>query len=232
MIDSKRVIAVIPARGGSKGLPRKNVLDVGGKPMLAWSVEAARRSRYVDRVVLTTDDQEIAEIGKRYGADVPFIRPAELARDDSLIDGVLIHTLDSVAESYDYIVLLEPTTPLRNAEDIDACISLCNQKGAPACISISEPPHSPYWMVTRQGDATVGLLLGDSLLSSRRQDLPKAYIINGGVYVADTFWYRKKRTFLAPETLGYVMPPERSYDVDLQLDLQTVNMILARHQNG
>lgn len=231
MIDGKTVLAVIPARGGSKGLPRKNVLEVGGKPMIVHSLETARRARYVDRTVLSTDDAEIAEVARRFGGDVPFMRPAELARDESPIDRALIHALDQMEQPYDYLVLLEPTTPLRTAADIDACIALCRARNAPACISVSEPPHSPYWTVTLQSDDTVKLLFGDSLLSARRQELPKAYMINGGVYVARVDWYREHRTFLSPQTLGYVMPPERSYDVDSRLDLMTVNMLLAGFQS-
>jgi N-acylneuraminate cytidylyltransferase len=228
MINGKAVLAIIPARGGSKGLPRKNVLDVGGKPMIAWSVESAKRSRYVDRVVLSTDDMEIAAIARRYGCDVPFMRPPEFARDDSLIDAAVIHTLDHLDRQYDYFVLLEPTTPLRTGGDIDACIELCLSRHAPVCISISEPPHSPYWAVTLENGERVKLVFDGALVASRRQELATTYMINGGVYVADTAWYRQHKTFLADETVAYVMPPERSFDIDSMLDLVAVNAILEK----
>lgn len=228
MIDGRTVLAIIPARGGSKGLPRKNVLDVAGKPMVAWSVESAKASRYVDRVVLSTDDVEIAEVARRYGCDVPFMRPPELARDESLVDAAVIHALDHLDHQYDYLVLLEPTTPLRTGADIDACLELCVSRGAPVCISVSEPPQSPYWAVTIDTGGRVKFLFDGVLVTSRRQELARTYRINGGVYVADTAWYRRHKTFFSDETVGYVMPPERSFDIDSKLDLITVNAMLDK----
>src|SRR3990167_8107255 len=136
MIDGKKVLAVITARGGSKGLPRKNILEVGGRPMLAWSVDAAEKSSLLDRTILSSDDDEIIRVGREWGCDVPFKRPLELAHDETSTEHALIHALDHLEETYDYIVLLQPTSPLREAQDIDNCITTCRRRGVPACVSV------------------------------------------------------------------------------------------------
>ncbi len=227
MIDGKTVLGIIPARGGSKGLPRKNLLEVGDKPMLAWGIEAAAKSRYIDRTVISTDSDEIAAVARRFGGDVPFLRPAALAQDDSPIDLAILHALDTLGGNFDYFVMMEPTVPLKTTEDIDGCIALCLARRAPACVAISEPPQPPYWMVTTDSEARIGLLLGREMLARRRQELPKAYTITGAAYVARTEWYRRTRTFMDPATVGYVTPPERSVDIDTQLDLLVVNSLLC-----
>ncbi len=227
MIEGKTLLGIIPARGGSKGVPRKNLREVGGRPMIAWGIEAAARSRYLDRTVVSTEDAEIAEVARRHGGDVPLMRPAELARDDSPLEPAILHMLDSLPDSYDYLVLMEPTVPLKSAEDIDGCISLCLARDAPACVAVSEPPQPPHWMVTLDARQRIEFVLGTETLSLRRQELPKAYTVSGAAYVARTEFYRAKRTFFDARTVGYVTPPWRSWDVDTELDLAVVNAILA-----
>src|SRR5262249_46947636 len=125
MIGSSRVLAIITARGGSKGLPGKNIIDLGGKPLLAWSIEAAHRARHVDRLILSSEDDDIIAVAKKFGCEVPFRRPREFATDAAMIDPVLTHALDHLDEAFDYLVLLQPTSPLRTAADIDGPIKLC-----------------------------------------------------------------------------------------------------------
>lgn len=228
MIDGKSILAVIAARGGSKGLPRKNVLDVGGKPMVAWSVEAAKQSRYIDRLVLSSDDDEIIAVARDHGCEVPFGRPPELAEDDSSIYHALFHATDNLDQVYDYIVLLQATSPLRVAADIDGCIEQCINNNAPACVSIVSPAKSPYWSFRLDDEDCLEPLLPPPASTNRRQTLPPAYAVNGAVYVARIDWLREHGNFIVDgETRGYVMPDDRSLDVDTALDLTFVRAVIA-----
>src|SRR5262245_50403921 len=146
MIDSQKILALITARGGSKGLPRKNVLDLAGKPLLAWSVEAARASRYIDRLILSSDDDEIMDVAKQYGCEVPFRRPKDLATDGAPTSPAVVHALDAIGEAFDYVVVLQPTSPLRTAADIDGAIELCHVRRASTCVSMTETSKPSEWM--------------------------------------------------------------------------------------
>lgn len=218
MINGQRVLAVIPARGGSKGVPRKNVRKVGNKPLLAWSIEAARGSRYIDRVVLSSEDAEIMAVAEAWGCEVPFARPADLARDETSGVEPILHAIEALP-GYDFIVVLQPTSPLRTAEDIDGCLALCYEREAGACVSVTEVEHPPYWMFLM--DQTSGLqpLFPLAERPTRRQDAPSIYRLNGAVYVARTSWLQAERSFITSETLGYSMPVERSIDIDTEHDL-------------
>jgi N-acylneuraminate cytidylyltransferase len=136
MIEGQSVLAVIPARGGSKGVPRKNLRDVAGRPLIAWTIAAARGSSHIDRLVLSSDDEEIMETARRHGCDVPFRRPAELATDEADSMAVVMHAVETLAERYDYVVLLQPTSPLRASADIDGAIATCLRHMAPSCVTV------------------------------------------------------------------------------------------------
>ncbi len=223
MIARRSVLAIIPARGGSKGVSRKNVRLAGGKPLIAWTIEAARQSRFIDRLILSSDDAEIIRVATEWGCEVPFVRPAELARDETPGIAPVMHALQTLP-GYDLVVLLQPTSPLRSTEDIDACIAACAEGKTPACVSIVEAEESPYWMYTLQLGGKMHPLLPSVDVITRRQDLPKAYLLNGAVYVADSAWLLCNGSFLSAETLGYVMPRERSLDIDTELDLKLLNL--------
>lgn len=225
MIQDKKVLAVIAARGGSKGLRRKNLRETGGKPLIAWSIEAGRGSRYIDRLVLSSDDDEIMAVAREWECDVPFRRPDGLAGDEARIEDALIHALVTIGDDFDYLVLLQATSPLRTSGDIDACLERCLETGAPAMISVSEAGKSPFWMYGLDADGRMQPLLEGRY--SRRQDLPTAYAVNGAVYVAETGWFRRNSTFVSDETRAYVMPAERSVDVDAEIDMLTVEAILS-----
>jgi CMP-N,N'-diacetyllegionaminic acid synthase len=226
MIKESSVLAVIPARGGSKGLPRKNILDLAGKPLIAWTVEAAGSSSYIDRLILSSDDTEIAQVAKQWGCDVPFMRPAALAGDQSTSIDVALHALDSVAERYDYIVWLQPTTPLRLGLDIDAAIKICEEKSAPSCVSVVDAGKSPYWMYSIEGGGALQPIMSRDLSSCQRQELPTAYTLNGAVYVTRTDWLREYGKFMNGGTYSHIMPPERSVDIDSELDFKIAGMLL------
>jgi CMP-N,N'-diacetyllegionaminic acid synthase len=227
MIKEHSVLAVITARGGSKGLPRKNVLDAAGKPMVAWSIEAAHGSRFIDRAILSSEDPEIMEIATKAGCEVPFTRPPELALDDSSIYDVLFHAIDSLDQRYDFCVLLQATSPLRVSIDIDACIELCLDSGAPACVSVSQSPKHPSLYFDLVANGRLCAHAGRPDNTERRQNLPAAYALNGAVYVARPSWLREQRSFIGEQTRGHVMPLERSLDVDSALDLTLVRALLA-----
>lgn len=223
MYLGKTILGLIAARGGSKGLPRKNVLPVCGRPLIGWTIDAATQSSLLDRVVLSSDDAEIIDVAAELGCEVPYRRDAALASDTATSIDVVIDCLQRLS-GYDYVVLLQPTSPLRSAEDIDAAIRHCLDNSAPACVSLSEAQESPYWMyLLTEGGAVCPLLDGSY---SRRQDLPPVYVLNGAVYVAQAHWLLESHSFLSAETVGYVMPSERSLDIDTAADFDLLKTLL------
>lgn len=216
---SNQVLALIPARGGSKGLPRKNVLIAGGKPLLAWTVDEAISAECVDRVVLSSDDHEIMDAARAAGCEVPFCRPAHLASDVSTSIDVVLHALDQLP-AYEYVVLLQPTSPMRIAADIDSAFELMLQSGAPSCVSVCEADQSPYWMYRVEVCNKLQRLLSEVDGITRRQDLPPVYVLNGAIYIARTDWLRENKSFISEVTVAYVMPKERSLDIDTAQDFE------------
>ena len=227
MIDGKRVLGLIPARGGSKGLPRKNVLPLAGKPLLAWTIEAARAAATLDRVVISTDDDEIAHVAESFGCDVPFRRPAHLAADDTPGIAPVLHALDEL-DGFDLVVLLQPTSPLRTAEDINAAVRLCVSRGAPSCVSVVPVEKPPQWMYAMGEGALLHSFLAGEEGLARRQDVAPLFALNGAVYVADVENLRRTRSFVTDSTVGYVMPSERSVDIDSLLDFRWCELLLAQ----
>ncbi|MCL6479846.1 MAG: acylneuraminate cytidylyltransferase family protein [Peptococcaceae bacterium] len=227
MIDGKSVLAVIPARGGSKGVPRKNVRMVAGKPLIAWTIEEARKSLYIDRLVLSSEDEEIIAVAGSWGCEAPFVRPPELARDDTPGIEPVLHAIKSIP-GYDYVVVLQPTSPMRTAGDIDGCIKQCARQGTGACVSVTEPDKSPYWMYVLDAGKRMKPLINTDINISRRQDLPKVFVLNGAVYVAGCDWLLKTRTFLHEETTAFPMDKLNSIDIDSELDIKICDMLLSK----
>jgi N-acylneuraminate cytidylyltransferase len=219
MISGRKVLAVIPARGQSKGVPRKNLRMVGGKPLIVWTIDAAKRSRYIDRLILSSEDAEIIFVATQFGCEAPFVRPVELAQDDTPGIDPVLHAIEETP-GYDYVVLLQPTSPLRTTEDIDGCIEHCVIQDAEACVSLSEVVQHPRWMYTLGENGRLAPLISDGRVYARRQDLPPVFILNGAVYVSECNWLRLQQTFLSDRTVGYVMPQERSLDIDQEIDLK------------
>lgn len=217
MIANKRVLAIIPARGGSKGVYRKNIRFLDGKPLIAWTIEVARQSKYIDRLILSSEDEEIIKIAKSYNCDVPFVRPRYLAQDTTPGIAPILHALEQLS-GYDLIVLLQPTSPFRNVSDIDKSIEKLFEMQSPACVSVTETNLSPQWMYKVDEKEKLKQLIKQDELIERRQELPKTYILNGAVYVAETEWLKEKQSFLTNQTIAFVMPKERSYDIDTEED--------------
>jgi len=231
VIEGKTVLAIIPARGGSKGVPRKNIRMVAGKPLMVWTIEEAKKSKYIDRLILSSDDAEIIAVAREWGCEVPFVRPAELAQDDTPGIQPVFHAVRALP-GYDYVVLLQPTSPLRTCDDIDRCIELCLAKGAFSCVSVVEPDKSPYWMFTGDSDGKIRPFLGDSQMIARRQDLPQVYALNGAVYVAEYQALLERETFITDNTVFHLMAKHASIDIDTEIDLVISEILLEKSKNS
>lgn len=225
MKQKPSILAVITARGGSKGVPGKNIKIAGGKPLIAWVIEAAKGASLIDRLILSSDDADIIGVAEEWGCEAPFVRPAALARDESLTIDVVLHTLDMIS-GYDYVVLLQPTSPLTKSEHIDGCIRQCIELRAKTLVSVCEVAKSPYWMFKKDETNRLTPFLGQEYLNKRRQDLPKAYIPTGAVYVAATDWLRENRSFYTEETSGYLVPRQYALDIDTTMDFLVFETLL------
>lgn len=227
MINGKKIIAIIPARGGSKRLPRKNVLPLNGKPLIAWSIDAALESKYVDKVIVSTDCHEIAKISTEYGASVPFMRPESIAGDTATTNSVILHALEQYSNEYDIAVILQPTSPLRIFSDIDNALEMLLSKNADGVVSVCECEHSPLWSNSLPSDGNMGAFIREDIKGKRSQDLPNYYRLNGAVYTFTT------TALIANQGINYTdsvfsieMPTLRSVDIDHELDFKLAEVIL------
>lgn len=220
MFGKQKILALIPARGGSKGIKDKNIIPLAGKPLIAYSIEAAKKSKYIDSIVVTTDSERIAEVAKRYGARVPFLRPDELAADTSkTIDAVLhaIRTLKSMGENYDTLVLLQPTQPLRTTDDIDKAIELYYENVENGLVSISPVDDSPLLIRSIDEDGKLINLLSQNS-TCRRQDMPNYYKVNGCIYINKIDELNENTSF-NDNKVPFIMDKEHSIDIDEMSDL-------------
>lgn len=233
MYKGNRIVCIIPARGGSKGLKGKNIKDLLGKPLIAYSIEQARESKYIDRIIVSTDSLEISDIAKLYGADVPFIRPEELATDNSNTIDVLLHAVDWLEKNekylFDILVLLHATTPLRSVEDINNCIELLVEKNADNVFSVMEAHRNPYFNMVEVGDDGIVTLVkkGDY---TTRQSAPKVYDMNASIYVWWKDVLKDERKIFLKKSHIYVMPKERSIDIDDDLDFKIAEFLCMNRQ--
>jgi N-acylneuraminate cytidylyltransferase len=223
MIRDLKVLAVVAARGGSRRVPGKNLRKIGGRPLIAWTIEHGRASRLVDQLVVSTDDEEIMRAARDAGAEVPFKRPAALATDDTPGIDPVLHALEQLP-GFDIAVLLQPTSPLRAPEDIDACIERCAATGVQACVSVAPMAKPLEW----------AYYVGASGKMTPVADRPgaEAYVLNGAVYAARVPWLKESRTFLAPQTVAYKMPRERSLDIDTEEDFALLDATINRGRRG
>ncbi len=227
-------LAIIPARGGSKGIPHKNIKTLSGKPLIAWAVEAAFKSHVLNRILVSTDDKAIAETAVRLKAEVPFLRPAELARDETPTLPVLQHAVAWLESNEKYtpsvIVTLQPTSPLHRPEHIQEALDLLERTGADSVVSVCLAEHSPYWMKRLEGDR-VYPFLKNSFEESRRQDLPLVYRPNGAIYVTRYDVLMKQNRILGEDTRAIVMDAESSVDIDTPLDFKMAELLLREREN-
>jgi N-acylneuraminate cytidylyltransferase/CMP-N,N'-diacetyllegionaminic acid synthase len=234
MLKKMSILAVIPARGGSKGIPGKNIKKLSGKPLIAYTIEQARASKYIDRIVVSTDDDAIANVARRYGAEVPFMRPKSLARDTSGMMGVLIHALTWAEQRenrfYDMVVLLQPTSPLRTADDIDKCVKLLANGSSGNVFAVTEPSTNPYYAIVEK-DARGNIRKMKKGAFVTRQSAPQVFAINGAVYVWRTSLFRKRPAVVLPNSTLYFMPKSRSIDIDDDIDLKLAELLLREKRS-
>ena len=221
-----RVLGLIGARGGSKGVHRKNLRSLGGTPLVGWAIDAGLAARTVDRVVVTTDDAEIVEVARAHGADVPFLRPAALATDTSLQIDAIVHavrTLEEQGDAYDAVALLQPTVPLRSAADIDATVELLETSDADSAITVAEVDayHPLTYYMKDEHDVLTPLLDSDPA-GVLRQDFPRCYWRTGAVYATRCSVVLDERSLYGQRTVGHVMPLERSFNIDTEFDWDLV----------
>ena len=212
------LLALIPARGGSKGIPRKNIRSFCGKPLLQWSIDVALAAPSVDRIVVSTDDAEIATLARAGGAEVPFVRPFDLASDTASGIVPVLHALEQLPEVTD-VLLLQPTSPMRRVADVEAAIAMHRKASSFAVVSVTQCNKHPAWMFGLSPNQILQPLSTRSD-SSCRQQMPSTYVLNGAIYLASRSFLERELGFLTPETLGYVMAPEQSVDIDTLLDWQ------------
>ena len=218
-----RILGLIPARGGSKGVPRKNIKPLAGKPLLAYTAEVALKVPSLSSVILSTDDPEIAEIGKQLGLNVPFLRPSELAEDTTPTLPVVQHALNyltTVGEEFDAVCLLQPTNPLRKHEDIEACIQKFIAGNYDSLFSMLEIPleHNPYWAFLEDNDGFLHLATGGTEPVSRRQLLPKAFFREGSIYLSKTKVIMQKNSLFGERVGGYLIKAECPINIDTEAD--------------
>lgn len=226
-----KMLAIIPARGLSKGIAKKNIKQLVGKPLIVFTIEAALKSKYIDKIAISTDSNEVAKVCEKYRTEV-IIRPKELAKDRTPTIDTVFHTLDSL-EKIDYIpdiaILLQPTSPLRSTKDIDNAIEIFLKNNCESVVSVCEVKHSPYWSFKIK-DKFLIPIFGKKYLKTIRQELPKSYIPNGAIFISKPETLRRYQSFYASRTTPYIMPPSRSVDVDDELDLILVEWLIKKYR--
>lgn len=231
----KKIPAIIPARGGSKGLPRKNVLDICGKPMIAWTIKAALDSKHISDVIVSTDDEEIAKISENWGAQIPFMRPSELAKDDSISIDTYLYTIKKLNsefnKSIEEFIVLQPTSPLRTSQHVDEAIELFFEKSADSVLSFYENPHPVNWIKIIDKRGFVKDYQKVSKMKNR-QDFEKTYIPNGAIVIIKYQLLKEFRTYYFKKTLPYIMEKENSIDIDDEFDFRIAEYLLNKIPNN
>jgi CMP-N,N'-diacetyllegionaminic acid synthase len=223
--NGQRILGLITARGGSRRIARKNIKPLGGKPLIWWTIQAARQSTYLDRLVLSSEDDEIIGLSREFGCEAPFVRPAMLARDETPSIDVVLHALDELPEAYDYLLLLQPTSPFRTAVHIDSIIDQCLGSNAEAMTSVAKARKHPYLFFRLRGDQLEPLCQDDQGLA--RQEWPAAYEHNGALYLARVSFLRKTRSFSAPGARAFEMTGAANLDLDEEEDWEYAEYLLA-----
>jgi len=228
-----KIIGVIPARGGSKSIPRKNIKILQGKPLVVYTIEEAKKSNYLTHLVVSTEDEEIKNISLKYGAEVPFLRPKELATDDALAIPTVQHAVITVEKikniKYNYVIMLQPTTPLRETEDIDKALAMLIEADADGVISVVDVDNwHPMKMKKFDENSYLIDYKTPPVENPPRQILPKVYMVNGAIYATKRDVFMEKNTFKGEKCLGYIMPPERSVNIDTEIDFLIAEYYLRK----
>lgn len=232
MIDNRKVLAIVPARSGSKGIPNKNIKEINSIPLVAYPIIAAQKAKYIDRTILTTDSEEIAKIGKYYGAEIPFIRPGNLATDKAVRSDVILHALDNL-EPYDIIVYLEPTSPLTNQYDIEKTLEYFISEDCKSLVSICESPtHHPEYAVILEDSGHLKPFLRKSFkdLPINRQSLEPVYFFDGSIYISLVDVFRTEKEFYHSNTKGIVLDGSKALEIDSPFDFEIAKLTLENEK--
>jgi len=228
MFNGRKILGIIPARGGSKGIPHKNIVDLCGKPLISYTIEAGLKSNYIDYLMVSTDDNEIASLSKELGAQIPFLRPKELASDKAKTLDAILHATNNLYDMgmvFDDLVLLQPTQPLRTAEDIDRAIEKYFENGCKDLASVSEADDNPILIRFIKNDELIPILNMSS--TCRRQDMPKYYRVNGCIYI-NNIRNLNENTSFNDNIIPYIMKKEHSIDIDDYFDLEVAGIYLKQ----
>lgn len=228
------MLAVIPARGGSKGVPGKNIKELAGRPLIAYTIEAALASNIFSNVIVSTDSREIADVALRCGAEVPFLRPDEISGDEVSSDDVILHALTYCREHgvpCDTVCKLQPTSPLRNSSHLQEAYCLFQEKKADFLVSVCECEHSPLWTGKLEDDLRMDHFMTEEVRRACRQELPIYYRLNGAIYMGKTEQYMKNKSFFGNNSIAYIMKQEDSIDIDSQIDFKIAEIMLSEAQS-
>lgn len=220
LYNNKSILGIVTARGGSKRLPGKNLMLLDGKPLIAWTVTEAGKSKYLDKLVISSEDQNILTTAKEYGAEVPFVRPDDLARDETSSIDVVWHVINQLNAAFDYILLLQPTSPLRTVKDIDGCIEFGIGKNAPSVVGVNQLEKPANWLYEIDSENKISPLI-------KSVDVVSAFVVNGALYLTEINWLKKTGKFISSETLGFVMPRNHSVDIDTMEDFRYCEWLLS-----
>lgn len=227
------MLAIIPARGGSKGVPGKNIKPLWNKPLIAYTIEVAQTANSIDRLILSTDDEEISEVAQKFGVEIPFMRPAELAQDDSLAIDNYIYTIDRLnagsSKQYDDFIVLQPTSPFRTAADIDNAVELFHEKNAGSVISVCEASHPPMWAKKIDPAGVLKDYFNISLGNKNRQEVEPSFMPNGAIFILKLSLLKNLYSYYSDNTYAYVMPRERSVDIDIFFDFEFAEFLVSRN---
>lgn len=234
MYNNYKILAIIPARGGSKGVKFKNIKEINGKPLISYAIIEALKSKYIDKLIVSTEDENIKSISEAFGAKVPFLRPAELAKDDTPGIDPIIHCINwfnNKGEVYDYIMCLQCTSPFRTVMQIDEAIEILINEASDSIVSICESDSSPYWMKKIENQRIKNFIDGENRFS-RRQDLPLVYRLNGAIYIAKTGVLIKNKDWYTKDTLPYIMDKLTSIDIDDTIDFKFAEFLMKEKENA
>lgn len=224
------MLAIIPARGGSKGLPGKNIKELAGQPLISYAIETAKKSKYITRIIISTDDYEIAKIARQYDGEVPFMRPKELATDTAKAIDTYLYTIDELnknsSELIEEFIVLQPTSPLRSTGDIDGAIEMFKKNRADSVISVVEAEHPPNWYkkITTEGKLKNYFEINNNL---NRQEYEKTYIPNGAIFIFRYSILKEKKSYYTDNTYPYIMTRENSIDIDDLLDFKLAETLIS-----
>ncbi|MDD5217519.1 MAG: acylneuraminate cytidylyltransferase family protein [Candidatus Omnitrophica bacterium] len=235
MYQNHKILALIPARGGSKRFPRKNVKPLGGEPLIAWAIAQAGEAKSIDATVVSTDDKNIAAVSRKYHADVPFMRPRRFATDKAEMKDVVLHAMrwvETHREAFDLLVLLQPTSPLRLAADIENAVRLLFRKKAKAVVSVCESERPPHWMNILPENGCMRSFFAQGDAGNKKQALGRFYRLNGAIYLTYWDYFKKNKSFFGAETYAYPMPRDRSVDIDDRYDYLLAEAILKSRRKS